>query len=263
MKIEGKSYNGRTGYIPLVGKNSGMKMIDFGILRLKKGKRYSAATRNKETALIILSGKIDLKCGEYSWRSIGKRKDVFSGKAFAFYIPPELKYEITAKTEAELAVCSVPSRAGSAPKLIKPSDVRLRKVGMKNFRRNVYDIIDERTEAQTLLVGETINAEGNWSSYPPHKHDIDKLPAESKLEEMYFFRFSPSNGFGVMRVYDNKTDNVYVLKDNDIVTIPKGYHPVSVIPGYRIYYLWALAGKKRVLKPNDDPEYKWVKKVKS
>jgi len=264
MKIEGSNYKNKTEYIPLIGKKSDLKAVDFGILRLKKGRRSSGVFKNKETAVIILSGKIDMKAGNKSWRSIGKRKDVFSGKAYAFFVPPACRYEIRARSDAEIAVCSAPSRAKSLAKLIRPSDVRLRKVGMKNFRRNVYDIIDERTDAQALLAGETINAPGNWSSYPPHKHDVDNLPAESKLEEMYFFKLSPSNGFGVMRVYDNgKMDNIYVLKNNDIVTIPKGYHPVSVIPGYRIYYLWVLAGKKRVLKPNDDPSYSWVKEVKS
>ena len=261
MKIEGKRYIGKNGYIPLINGYSDLKLLNFGILRLRKGRRYRAILKNRETALVVLSGRIDLKCDRYRWASIGRRKDVFSGRAFALYVPPGFEYEIFAITDSEIAICSAPGNIKSVPRLIRPLDIRLRNVGKDNFRRKVYDIVDERIEAQTLLVGETINAPGNWSSYPPHKHDRDNLPEESDLEELYFFKLYPPDGFGVIRIYDRrKMDKIYVIRNNDVVTIPEGYHPVGVIPGYKIYYLWALAGKKRIMKPRDDPEYAWVKK---
>ena len=137
--------------------------------------------------------------------------------------------------------------------------MRLRKAGKDNFKRDVYDIVDERIKAEHIVVGETINEKGNWSSYPPHKHDRDNLPLESKQEELYFFKLEPPDGFGVIRLYNKKSDKIFTIKNNDVIAIPRGYHPVGVIPGYRIYYLWILAGKKRILKPSDDPKYSWVK----
>jgi len=153
----------------------------------------------------------------------------------------------------------VRARRKGKPILISPDKVRLRKAGKDNFKRDVYDIVDERIKAEHIVVGETINEKGNWSSYPPHKHDRDNLPLESKQEELYFFKLEPPDGFGVIRLYNKKSDKIFTIKNNDVIAIPRGYHPVGVIPGYRIYYLWILAGKKRILKPSDDPKYSWVK----
>jgi 5-deoxy-glucuronate isomerase len=114
---------------------------------------------------------------------------------------------------------------------------------------------------QNLIVGETINPPGNWSSSPPHKHDVDDLPMESKLEEVYFYKLKPQQGFGLQRIYsdDGDLDEAYVIRDGDTVAFPRGYHPVVAAPGYQLYYLWVLAGEKRIMCPNDDPDHAWVK----
>jgi 5-deoxy-glucuronate isomerase len=116
-------------------------------------------------------------------------------------------------------------------------------------------------EANHLIVGETFNRSGQWSSYPPHKHEQDVPGIESRQEELYFFRLNPEQGFGFMRVYtdDRSIDQPMVLEQNDLVVIPKGYHPVCAAPGYNLYYLWMLAGPTRTLTMRDDPEHAWVK----
>ena len=127
-------------------------------------------------------------------------------------------------------------------------------------QEELFDILDETIEANSLLVGETISKPGHWSSYPPHKHDTDNPPHETALEELYYFRFKPSGGFGFQRIYseDHSLDESFMIEDSSVVLIPSGYHPVASAPGYSLYYLWILAGKKRILQPHFDLKYKWV-----
>lgn len=190
--------------------------------------------------------------------------NVFDGKATAVYIPPNSNYKMTAESQLEIAILSAPGGDNKEPVLITPSDVKVKKVGKGNFRREVHDIIVDNISftPKYLLVGETFNPPGNWSSYPPHKHDEKKLPDEVKLEEIYHYRISPEQGFGLQRIYtkNKKFDQTYVVKNKDTVVIPFGYHPVVAAPGYFLYYLWCLAGDIRMMKPNDDPLHQWVKK---
>lgn len=102
--------------------------------------------------------------------------------------------------------------------------------------------------------------EGNWSSYPPHKHDQDHLPEESYLEETYYHKINPVHGFAVQRVYtdDRSLDETMIVKNGDAVLVPKGYHPVSAPPGYELYYLNVMAGPVRTWKFKNDPEHEWI-----
>ena len=236
-------------------------LIEFGILRLTKGRHFVSIEDDKETALIILSGKCTIKCDVYEWKSIGERNSVFEGDAYGAYIPFNYKYEIFTEEEVEIAICKAPSNHKSEPVLITPADVKCRIVGKSNWERRVCDIIDLDVNAKRLLVGETFNSPGNWSSYPPHKHDEDNLHKETKMEEVYFYKVNPKQGFGMQRIYtkDKKLDEVYAVENNDVVLIPKGYHPVVAAPGYSIYYLWVLVGENRILMPNDDPVHEWIR----
>ena len=111
---------------------------------------------------------------------------------------------------------------------------------------------------ERLLAGETYNPSGLWSSYPPHKHDTQRAPEESKLEEVYHFRVKPAGGFGIQRVYGDGFDDAYAVQNRDTVAIARGYHPVAAAPGYELYYLWILAGEERVLHWWEDPSHSWV-----
>lgn len=255
-------FSPREGYQPIISKeNKHLKYIEFGFLSLKKGQVHEEKTRDKEAGLIILSGKCSLKAGDQEWKSVGERPDVFSGRAFGVYVPCQSEYRITAEGEVEIAICKAPSRLVCPPRLIRPEEVKVKSVGKDNWRRDVYDIIGLTVEAERLVIGETLNPPGNWSSAPPHKHDVDNLPWESDQEEVYFFRVAPPQGFGMQRIYtdDGSLNEAYVLKNNDTVVIPEGYHAVVAAPGYRLYYLWILAGQKRILQPRDDPQHAWIK----
>ncbi|HEU5394485.1 MAG TPA: 5-deoxy-glucuronate isomerase, partial [Candidatus Methylomirabilis sp.] len=115
--------------------------------------------------------------------------------------------------------------------------------------------------AKRLLVGETFNRAGEWSSYPPHKHDRAAYPEESKMEEVYLFKVDPPQGFGLQRFYspERGVDTAVILRNNSVTRIPWGYHPVAAAPGYRLYYLWMLAGEDRNYALADDPAHAWVK----
>ena len=118
-----------------------------------------------------------------------------------------------------------------------------------------------------MLVGETWNRAGCWSSYPPHKHDTDNAPDEAWYEEVYFFQVRPTQGFGIQRLYTPKgapkpVDEVFVLEDGDTVVMPCGYHPVAGAPGYRVWYYWGLAGEGRQYAAwSDDPAHAWLRDV--
>jgi 5-deoxy-glucuronate isomerase len=237
----------------------GLKRISFELLRLKKGQSHKIISGDREIALVLLEGLCSLEVDGKPLGKMGRRISVFKGKASAAYIPIDSKCSIKALEPTALAVCMVKASKKFAPKLITPGMVKEKSVGKGNWERKVYDIIDGDTGAAHMLVGETINPPGNWSSSPPHKHDMNRPPREVKMEELYYFRVSPSQGFGLQRIYGKGFDRTVVVKDNSIVEIPEGYHPVVAAPGYSLYYLWILAGDKRKLAPFDDPEHAWIK----
>ena len=251
------------GYNALVREDDpNLKYIELGVVRLKKGESFDGKDAAKEVGLVILSGKCSLKAGEEDYGIIGERENVFAGKAYGVYLPAELEYRLIAESdELEVAVIKSPSNKKGKAVLIRPEQVRLREVGDGNWRRSVYDIVGLDVDAQRLVIGETINPPGNWSSYPPHKHDEDNPPEESCQEEVYLFRVEPESGFGMIRLYtdDRSLDEAYAVEQNDVVILPRGYHPVCAAGGYRLYYLWVLAGEKRALIPRDDPKHSFVK----
>lgn len=250
------------GYNPLVESGeSGLTYLDLGIVVLEDEESFGEDTVNNEVGLIILTGKCTVEVRDKIFPAIGGRPDVFSGNAYAVYIPCKNSFSITALGSAEVAVVKAPSDLESEARLIKPEDVLSRSVGKLNWRRDVKDIIDLRTEAKHLVIGETINPPGNWSSAPPHRHDYDRLPEEVNMEEVYFYKVKPKGGFGMQRIYkpDGSVEQAFVVQENDAVAIPEGFHPVVAAPGYSLYYLWALAGEQRILRPYDDPQHSWLK----
>ncbi len=259
-------YEPTGGYVELVKRGDyGLKYITFGILRLQPGETIESYSDTDGTALIVLSGKCNVKTlnSSYDWE-VGSRTSVFNGKAYGVFVSPKVKYLISGLDETvEIAVCKTPSEPNFKTELvgIKPESVKVRTVGQHNWKRYVHDIFDANFPSGNLVIGETFNPPGNWSSYPPHRHDFDNLPEESDQEELYFFKVEPKQGFGIQRIYtdDLSVNEAYVVKNNSVVAIPKGYHPVAAAPGYQLYYLWILAGEKRILRPKDDPAHSWVK----
>jgi len=248
------------GYAHIVGPDdSDLIFIRFGLLSLPDAASFGLAYDGLETVLVILGGRCDVKAGGAIWEDIGERSNVFAGKPTAVYLPAGESLVVTGRGEVEIAVCAAPAKGGAEPKLVTPEEVRVREVGQGTFRREIYDIaVPETVCAERLLVGETYNLPGLWSSYPPHKHEAHSPPDETKLEELYHYRLKPSQGFGVQRIYGDGVEETHTVRDRDTVTIAKGFHPVAAAPGYHLYYLWVLAGERRALRPREDPAHSWV-----
>jgi 5-deoxy-glucuronate isomerase len=240
-----------------------LEALGFGLAALAAGESMPVATQRCEWTVVVLSGSVRAYVGKAELTSgpLGSRANVFGGKASAVYLPPGTEGRLDAVTPARLAVCQAVSDAGAEATVIGPDGVRTKTVGVHNWQREVHDIVDRRLAAGRLLVGETFNRTGCWSSYPPHRHDEDRLPLEVNLEEVYFFQVDPPQGFGFQRVYtdDRDLDESYAIEHDDVVVLPRGYHPVAAAPGYRVYYLWLMAGTGRTMCPFDDPHHAWIK----
>jgi 5-deoxy-glucuronate isomerase len=185
---------------------------------------------------------------------------VFEAPGDAVYAPPGAILRLTASSAAELAVASAPvdDLPPGKARVITPADQELAERGEANWSRSVRTILGPNDDAGRLLVGETINPSGNWSSYPPHKHDEHNPPHEVQLEEVYMFKVDPPGGFGVQLLYDRDGQQAFTVRDNDVAAIKSGYHPVVGAPGYSLYYLWVMAGRGRQMIPALDPQHAWV-----
>jgi 5-deoxy-glucuronate isomerase len=133
--------------------------------------------------------------------------------------------------------------------------------GGGNATRQINHILKPGFPAHRLLLVEVYTPSGNWSSYPPHKHDVHNPPAEVDLEEIYYYRVHRPEGYAIQRVYtsDRRLDAALTVHDGELVLIPEGYHPVVAAHGYDVYYLNALAGSARSMAAMDDPDYAWVR----
>jgi 5-deoxy-glucuronate isomerase len=243
-------------------ESAGWTHVGFELYDLKSGENLVLQQAGRELCLVVLSGTASVKVGEELWNDVGGRASVFDDQApGAIYVPGGISAEVSADSSVELAVCSAPGEGKSGPARIidnskMPQEVR----GKDTNTRYVRNILPETEPADNLLVVEVITPSGNWSSYPPHKHDRDALPHESKLEETYYHRLNPSSGYVHQRVYtdDRSLDETLSAEDRDVVLVPEGYHPVGVPHGYTSYYLNVMAGPIREWHFANDPAHEWI-----
>ncbi|NLF92486.1 MAG: 5-deoxy-glucuronate isomerase [Oligosphaeraceae bacterium] len=240
-----------------------MRLSQFGLLKLSAGTSYSGDTAGSEVALVLIGGNFRAAGQDWEYTVLDGRRSPFTGKPHCLYLPRQTKYCITAISEVELACCSSPADRDTAkPTLIRPADTRHIEIGTANFRRTSEIILDETFDSAHFYIGEGMIPSGNWSGYPPHRHDVNQPPAELDMEETYFYLFDPPQGFGIQKVYqpDGSIDETYTVKNYDTVAIAEGYHPLCGAPGYQMYYLWVMAGAQgRGLVSSKDPAHAWVK----
>ncbi len=233
--------------------------ISFELVSIARGERVERVDPDGEAVLVIISGQCTVEAG--GMKAEMSRSDVFDEPATAVYVPAGVPVAVDAGQETDIAWCLGLAGPGGEVALITPEQLECRTVGRDTYERRVCDIVGLGVPAKHLVVGETFNQPGKWSSYPPHRHDEDRLPEEADMEEIYYFRVDPPQGFGMQRLYSPQAgfDRAVVLRDGDVVEIPEGYHPVTAAPGCDLYYLWMLWGEQRVLAPFDDPEFGPVK----
>lgn len=240
--------------------SAGWDHVGFEVYRLADGQSLSRTTGEREICAVILSGKAAAFAAGQDFGLIGARSSPFEPDPWSLYVPAGSDWALTAQGPCEVAVCSAPGRPGLPPRVIAPASVGCLTRGTGSNTRHVRNILPESEAAESLLVVEVITPAGCWSSYPPHKHDQDRLPHESRLEETYYHRLSPPQGFALQRVYtdDRSLDETLCAEDGDVVLVPRGYHPVAAPHGYNLYYLNVMAGPQRIWRFANDPDHEWI-----
>jgi 5-deoxy-glucuronate isomerase len=242
-------------------QSAGWVYVGFDTYSLADGDTVALDTDDRENCLVILNGRATVRASDQVFESIGERTSVFDGPPWSVYVPARAHWRLTAQGPCEFAVCSAPARGDRPVRLIAPSEVGQETRGKGSNTRYVRNILPDTSDAaERLLVVEVITPAGNWSSYPPHRHDRDALPDESQLEETYYHRLNPSQGYAVQRVYtdDRTIDETVSVSDGDVVLVPRGYHPVGAAHGYELYYLNVMAGPKRIWRFHNDPAHAWL-----
>ena len=266
---------GRSGPLVSVGpREARWEYVRFVVHRIVAGDRWVGRTGGNETCLVLLSGLARLTWGltplaqESRQRGqtpatqlrtvrLGPRRNVFVDYPHAVYLPPKTNFELQAEQTTEIADCRSPTSKRFPAREIRPEDCGLEVRGGGNATRQIIDILPPSAQADRLLICEVLTPSGNWSSYPPHKHDRHSPPSEVDLEETYYYRFNDPVAYGIQRLYtaDGRSDQTLTVRDGDLVMIRSGYHPFVAAYGYDAYYLNTLAGSARSMAASDDPRY--------
>lgn len=239
----------------------GFEFLALRTLKLAAGQTFTENTGARELAVVMLGGVCAVASTAGDFPSVGKRQDVFSGLPHTLYLPLGTTYTLTASTSCDMVLCYCQAEERHPASLISPADVRVEIRGGGNATRQINHMIQPGFAAHRILICEVYTPSGNWSSYPPHKHDIHNPPGEVDLEEYYYYRIDKPEGYAIQKVYsaDRRIDETLTVRDGDLVLVPEGYHPVVAAHGYNVYYLNALAGSARSMAASDDPEYAWVR----
>ena len=239
-------------------ESAGWRYLFFGV---RQGS-FSAETGDGEVALVPLGGRCRVEAEGTRWE-LGGRASVFDGMPWALYLPRDTGYRVEAIGPLELAICGARCQRRREPVLVHPEDVEIEVRGSGNATRQINHIVKPEFPAERLLVVEVFTPSGNWSSYPPHKHDEDHPPGEVVLEEVYYYRTQtePPGAFAVQRLYSPQhgLDLTETVLDGDIMLVPHGYHTTAAAHGYDLYYLNGLAGERRSMAAADDPLLAWIR----
>ena len=251
-------------------ERAGWTHVGFRAVRLGAGESETVETGTRELCLVVLTGTVDVELDGQTFAGLGGRSSVFEERSPAsVYVPSGKTVKITGvpsalgtTAPAEVALCTAPcDDATRSVSVIDSAAMRRSVRGKGSNTRYVCDILPhDDPRAAHLLVVEVITPQSNSSSYPPHKHDQDAMPTETVLEETYYHRLNPPQGFAFQRIYtdDRSIDEACAVEDHDVVMVPRGYHPVVAPHGYDLYYLNVMAGPKRFWVFKNDPAHEWM-----
>ncbi len=254
-------------YVRVTPTTAGWELLHFAARRMQHGQTWQHATESHELALVILGGTATVRSTRGEWAHIGERPDVFHGLPYALYLPRNTEFTVMAESETlDIAYGWCATDRDHPAQLITPDQVGVEIRGGGNATRQINDIIPPGFACHRLVVVEVYTPSGNWSSYPPHKHDVHREDEhgnvlEADLEEIYFYKIDKPEGYAYQRVYtdDGRLDELVMAQHDDVVLVPEGYHPVVSAHGYTTYYLNFLAGSAQSLANSDDPRFSWIK----
>ena len=230
-------------------QDAGWRHVGFSLYRLRAGDSVAEATGANEVILVMVEGKARIEGAGQDWGELGQRMDLFEKTPpHCLYLPNGSDWRATASTDCVLSVCSSPGTGGHPARRIGPDSITLTQRGEGTNTRYINNIAMENEDfCDSLLVTEVFTPAGNWSSYPSHRHDEDDFPRITYLEETYYHRLNPGNGFALQRVYtdDLSLNETMAVHDGDVVCVPRGHHPCATPPGFELYYLNVMAGPRR------------------
>lgn len=239
---------------------AGWRYLSFKAVGLPAGESWEGRMGREEACVVLLGGDCLVRVGSRE-RACRGRRDVFEGLPYFAYVPPGAAFRFHALTDCELAWGSAPADQGHPPRVLGPEDCSVEMRGDRNVTRQITHLVDPGFGCQRLLAVEVYTPSGNWSSYPPHRHDADRLPHEVNLDEIYYYRMA-EGGFAIQRLYDGQgMDDLVLVRDRDTVLVRRGYHPVVAAPGFDVYYLNFLAGDHPSWVTCDDPQLAWVREI--
>lgn len=248
--------------VAVTPESAGWTYVGFEAVALAPGEPLTRSWDARELCVVVVQGSAHVRSPHGEWRDLGGRETPFDGPPDAVYLPPRGEVAVeAAATGAEIALCWAPAETGAEPRALRGDGREPERRGYDVHERWVHDILMGDEPAERLLVCEVVTPSGHWSSYPPHKHDRDALPHESLLEETYYHRVAPADGFALQRVYtdDRALDETLAVHDRDLVLVPRGYHAVAAPPGVADYYLNVMAGPSRSWAFVDDPALAWTR----
>ncbi len=241
---------------------AGWRYVGFSLYRLRAGESATEHTGSNEVMLVMVEGKARVSGAGTDWGIVGDRMDVFERTPpHCVYIPNDEQWSAQAETDCVLAVCAAPGHGGHSARRVGPDDITLTERGTGTNTRYINNIAMEHEDyCDSLLVTEVFTPAGHWSSYPSHRHDEDDYPRITYLEETYYHRLKPHNGFGIQRVYtdDGLLDETMAVSDGDVVLVPRGHHPCAAPYGFDMYYLNVMAGPLRKWRFVAAPEVEWI-----
>ena len=243
-------------------KSANWSYVGFSLYRLEQGESVTEATSDLEAILVLVEGHARISVERESFGLLGNRMNVFhGGTPAAVYVPDNKHWAATAETACTLAVCTAPAKGAYPARVIDNIERVTRGIGPNT--RYIHPIaMEDKDIAGSLLVTEVFTPAGNWSSYPPHRHDEDNFPDMTYLEETYYHRLNPEQGFGIQRVFteDGSLDETMAVSNHDVVLVPKGHHPCGAPHGYEMYYLNVMAGPLRKWRFKNHPDHDWIAK---
>jgi 5-deoxy-glucuronate isomerase len=259
------------GSIRLDPTGAGWRYLSFETMSITAGRPVEFGDPRREEAVVILGGGgLSILTDGADALGLAGRRTPFDGPPWAIYLPPgEIVRALAEPSEAggsvQVALATAPPSGrpdvARKPIVIGPDDVVVEIRGAGNATRQINHIIAPEFPADRLEVVEVLTPSGNWSSWPPHKHDVDNMPTEAVLEEVYHYRFRRPEAWAIQRVYraDRSRDGIWEVRDGDVVVVPDGYHPFTAAHGDDAYYLNALAGDRRTMACSFDPDLEWVR----
>ena len=240
--------------------------LNFEARLIDKGEIWNGNTEENEYAIILLSGNYSVTTNKGNWETINGRKNVFAGIAHTLYLPRHTSFSITAQSEIlDIAAGWCLATEDFPARFKRPDEAAIEIRGCDNATRQINSLVEPGFGCSNIIAVEVYTPSGNWSSFPAHKHDERKVDTngavlEACLEEFYFYKIDKEQGYAIQQVYttDGMLNELMQVKTNDIVLVPKGYHPVVAAHGYNCYYLNFLAGSDQSLANTPDPDHEWI-----